>query len=112
MTTKNGRSYNVDEFSSRFRTWCDAAGLLQRCVFHGLRNAAARRGRLRGARDRCDHGHATLSKVTRHTKAADQAHLARLQLVTSSIAHGLPGEFHDLDQHGFARIDQLVQSDP
>ena len=34
-----------------------------------------------------------------------------LQLVASSMAHGLPGEFHDLDQHGFPRIDQLVQRD-
>jgi hypothetical protein len=39
LVTKTGKSYGANDFSEQFRSWCDAAGLPQHCVFHGLRKA-------------------------------------------------------------------------
>jgi len=69
LTTKNGRSYNVDDFSSRFRTRCDAVSLLQRGVFHGLRKR--RRSKCATHEIAAINGYVTLSKGTRYTKATD-----------------------------------------
>ena len=80
LTTKAGKSYHPSAFSDRFREWCDAAGLPQRCSFHGLRKAALTRLANAG---RTVHqiaaisGHASLSEVQRYTRGVDQARLAR-----------------------------------
>ena len=80
LTTGTGKSYNLNDFSDQFRRWCDAAGLPQRCIFHGLRKAACRRLAEAGCTVHeiaAISGHKTLKEVERYTKAADQAKLAR-----------------------------------
>jgi integrase len=80
LTTKTGKSYEANDFSQQFRAWCDAAGLPQHCVFHGLRKAAL----IRLADVGCTvhqigavSGHKSLKEVERYTRDADQARLAR-----------------------------------
>jgi integrase len=80
LTTRSGRSYGASVFSEQFRAWCDAAGLPQRCVFHGLRKAAARRLAEAGCTAHeiaALTGHASLREVERYTRAVDQARLAK-----------------------------------
>ena len=80
LTTRTGRSYSASVFSEQFRAWCDAAGLPQRCVFHGLRKAAARRLAEAGCTAHeiaALTGHASLREIERYTRAADQARMAR-----------------------------------
>jgi integrase len=87
LTTKRGKPYSADAFSIQFRTWCDAAGLPH--SFHGLRKAACRRLAEAGcsaSEIAAISGHATLSEVSRYTKAADQAKLAKAAL--GRIANG------------------------
>jgi integrase len=43
LTTRTEKSYNPDDFTAQFRTWCTEAGLPRQCVFHGLRKAALTR---------------------------------------------------------------------
>jgi integrase len=81
LTTKSGKPYDADAFSVQFRTWCDAAGVPG--SFHGLRKAACRRLAEAGcsaSEIAAVSGHATLAEVSRYTKAADQAKLARAAL--------------------------------
>jgi integrase len=80
LTTYTGKSYRGEDFSEMFRKWCDAAGLPAACSVHGLRKAAC--GLLAEAGCTASEiaaisGHATLSEVSRYTKAADQARLGR-----------------------------------
>jgi integrase len=80
LTTKSGKSYGANDFSEQFRSWCDAAGLPQHCVFHGLRKAALTRLADAGCTVHeiaAISGHASLKEVERYTKAADQTRLAR-----------------------------------
>jgi integrase len=80
LTTDGGKSYAGNDFTDQFRTWCDAAGLPQHCVFHGLRKAALTRLADAGCTAHeiaAISGHKTLSEVERYTKGADQARLAR-----------------------------------
>jgi integrase len=80
LTTRNGKSYSLNGFTDQFRDWCDAAGLPQHCVFHGLRKAAARRLAEAGCTPHqiaAITGHASLKEIVRYTKAVDQARLAR-----------------------------------
>jgi integrase len=87
LTTKTGKSYGADDFSTRFRSWCDDAGLPQRCVFHGLRKAAARRLAEAGCTAHeiaAITGHATLKEIERYTKAADQARMARAAMARTA----------------------------
>jgi integrase len=80
LTTKSGRSYSACVFSEQFCAWCDAAGLPQQCVFHGLRKAAARRLAEAGCTAHeiaALTGHASLREIERYTRAADQASMAR-----------------------------------
>ena len=82
LTAKSGKPYSADAFSVQFRTWCDEAGLSD-CSFHGLRKAACRRLAEAGcsaSEIAAISGHATLTEVSRYTKAADQAKLARAAL--------------------------------
>jgi integrase len=80
LTTGSGKSYSAGDFSRQFRAWCDAAGLPQRCKFHGLRKAALTRLADAGCTTHeiaAISGHKSLKEVERYTKAADQARLAR-----------------------------------
>jgi integrase len=80
LTTMSGKSYDADDFSDQFRSWCDAAELPQRCVFHGLRKAALTRLADVGCTAHeiaAISGHKSLKEVERYTRAADQARLAR-----------------------------------
>jgi len=88
LTAKSGKPYSADAFSVQFRTWCDEAGLSD-CSFHGLRKAACRRLAEAGcsaSEIAAISGHATLSEVSRYTKTADQAKLAKAAL--GRIANG------------------------
>jgi integrase len=80
LTTNTGKSYGDNDFTDQFRSWCNAAGLPKRCVFHGLRKAALTRLADAGCTTHelaAISGHKTLSELERYTKAADQARLAR-----------------------------------
>jgi integrase len=80
LTTNSGKSYDANNFTDQFRSWCDAAALPKRCVFHGLRKAALTRLADAGCTRHelaAISGHKTLSELERYTKAADQARLAR-----------------------------------
>lgn len=80
LTTRTGKPYRGEDFSEMFRAWCDAAGLPKACVVHGLRKAACRRLAEAGCSANeiaAISGHSSLSEVSRYTKAADQARLAR-----------------------------------
>jgi integrase len=80
LTTGSGKPYTGTNFSTVFSRWCDAAGLPAACNVHGLRKAACRRLAEAGcsaSEIAAVSGHATLSEVSRYTKAADQARLAR-----------------------------------
>jgi integrase len=80
LTTKSGKSYDAGDFSEQFRAWCDAAGLPQRCTFHGLRKVALTRLADAGCTAHeiaAISGHKSLKEVERYTRNADQARLAR-----------------------------------
>jgi integrase len=80
LTTRRGKSYDADDFSDMFRSWCDAAELPQACVFHGLRKSACTRLADAGCTAHeiaAISGHRSLREVERYTQAADQARLAR-----------------------------------
>jgi integrase len=84
LVTKAGKSYNPNDLSEQFRKWCDEAELPERCVFHGLRKAAARRLAEAGCSPHeiaAVTGHKTLRMVEHYTKAADQERLARQAMV-------------------------------
>ena len=88
LTTATGKPYGGDHFSRRFREWCDAAGLPQRCTPHGLRKAACRRLAEAGCSANeimAISGHATMKELVRYTKAADQARLARNAMAKAVI---------------------------
>jgi integrase len=87
-TTRTGKPYGGNDFSEMFRTWCDAAGLPAACSVHGLRKAACRRLAEAGcsaSEIAAFSGHATLSEVSRYTKAADQARLARNAMAKQAV---------------------------
>jgi integrase len=80
LVSKTGKPYSPRDLSEQFRRWCDAAGLPQRCTFHGLRKAALTRLADAGCTAHeiaAVSGHKTLKEVERYTKAADQVRLAR-----------------------------------
>jgi integrase len=65
-----------------------AAGLPQRCTFHGLRKAAARRLAEAGcsANEIAAWSGQSLREVERYTRAADQARLARNAMTRTAKA--------------------------
>jgi integrase len=80
LTTKTGKSYGGDDFSRRFRQWCDEADLPQRCVFHGLRKAALTRLAQAGCTPHeimAISGHNSLEMVEHYTRKVEQARLAQ-----------------------------------
>jgi integrase len=79
LTTRNGRPFAPAGFSNWFRACCNKAGL-PHCSAHGLRKAAARRLAEAGCTAHeisSVTGHASLSEVTRYTRATDQQRLAK-----------------------------------
>jgi len=88
-TTRFGRSYRENNFSDQFRAWCEDADLPQRCIFHGLRKAAAHRLVEAGCTAHeiaAITGHASLREVERYTRAVDQMRLAKSALAkTASV---------------------------
>jgi integrase len=81
--SRSSQPYSGNDFSEQFRQWCNAAGLPQHCVFHGLRKL----GCTRLADAGCTvheiaawSGHLTLREVERYTKAADRKRNARAAL--------------------------------
>ena len=104
LTTKKGKSYDTNVFSDEFRSWCNAAGLPQRCVFHGLRKAALTRLADCGCTAHeiaAISGHKSLVEVERYTKAADQVRLARAameRIANESVKPEPSGVSKSLDQ--------------
>jgi integrase len=97
LITRTGRSYSANNLSDLFRTWCNAAGLPPRCVFHGLRKAACTRLADAGCTEHeisAISGHKSLKEVQRYTKAADQARLARaaMERIANKSVKSEPGE--------------------
>jgi integrase len=80
LTSPTGRPYHASSFGNDFRVWCQEAGLLPRCTFHGLRYAMARRLAERGATTHqiaAITGHKSLNEIARYTQAPNQVRLAR-----------------------------------
>lgn len=97
LTTQSGKSYGANDFTDQFRSWCNAAGLPQRCVFHGLRKAALTHLADAGCTAHelaAISGHKTLSEVERYTKATNQARLARaaMERIGNRSVKPEPGE--------------------
>jgi integrase len=79
LVTERGKSFSAAGFGNWFRDRCNEAGLPQ-CSAHGLRKCAATRLADAGCslhEVMAITGHRSMSEVSRYTKAADQARLAR-----------------------------------
>jgi integrase len=101
LVTKSGKSYGRGDFSEQFRAWRDAAGLPQRCKFHGLRKAALTRLADIGCSAHeiaAISGHKSLKEVERYTRNADQARLARAAMARTLNETGTPTVKPDLDE--------------
>jgi enterobacteria phage integrase len=73
------KAYTVESFGNLMAKAIDKAGLPSRCVFHGLRKAAARRLAEAGcsaSQIAAITGHKSLSEVERYTRAASQSQMA------------------------------------
>jgi hypothetical protein len=96
LTTSFGKAFTSNGFGNFMADKIADAGLPERCVTHGLRKAAARRLAEAGCSANeimAITGHATLTEVTRYTKAAEQrrlAHKAIQRLTSSSSVSGFP----------------------
>jgi integrase len=80
LTTAYGKPFTAAGFGNWFRERCNEAGLPKNCVAHGPRKAACRRLAEAGCSANVIasiSGHATLTEVSRYTKAADQERMAR-----------------------------------
>lgn len=83
LVTKSGKPFSGTDFDEAFRKWCDDAGLLKRCRFHGLRKAGLTWGADQGWSTHqlmAWSGHRSLKEVERYTRAADQRRNARAAL--------------------------------
>jgi integrase len=101
LTTGSGKSNGANDFTYQFRSWCNAAGLPTRCVFHGLRKAALTRLSAAGCTVHeiaAISGHKTLSEVQHYTNAPDQARLARAAMgrIGNNGVKPEPGEVSNL----------------
>lgn len=79
VTNSYGRPYTVESFGNLMAQAIGGAGLPTRCVFHGLRKAAARRLAEAGATAHqiaAITGHKSLEEVERYTRAAEQSRMA------------------------------------
>jgi integrase len=80
MAAKDGRGTSVHGLGNTMAEAIERAGLPKRCVFHGLRKAAARRLAEAGCtvhQIMAITGHVTLEEVQRYTAAASQAPMAK-----------------------------------
>lgn len=80
LATKDGRGTSSHGLGCTMAEAIDRAGLPKRCVFHGLRKAAARRLAEAGCTAHqimSITGHVTLDEVERYTKDAQQAPMAK-----------------------------------
>ncbi|MEO0410410.1 MAG: site-specific integrase [Pseudomonadota bacterium] len=92
LITEYGRPYTSNGFGNWFAKACKRAGIPQ-CSSHGLRKAAARRLAEAGATAHeimAVTGHQSVAEVTRYTKAAEQAAMARraMTLVSDQKSNG------------------------
>jgi integrase len=91
LISKNDKPYKPNDFSEQFRAWCNAAGLPQRCTFHGLRKAGLTRLADVGVSAHglaAIGGHKTLREVERYTKRYDRERAAReamAQMVNAAV---------------------------
>lgn len=84
LITKSGRPYTGNDFSDQFRSWCDEAGVPQRCTFHGLRKYSATWFAMAGCgapEIAAWGGWKSLREVERYIRAADQKRRAGNALV-------------------------------
>jgi integrase len=80
LTTAYGKPFSAAGFGNWFRERCNEAQLPKHCVAHGLRKAACRRLAEAGCSANVIasiSGHASLTEVSRYTKAADQERMAK-----------------------------------
>lgn len=78
LVTEYAKPFSVAGFGTKFRSWCDEAGLTG-CSAHGLRKATAARLAERGASPHeimAITGHRSLEEVERYTRAAKKTELA------------------------------------
>ena len=78
LTTEYGKPFSPNGFGSKFREWCNQAGL-PHCSAHGLRKATAARLAEEGASAHeimAVTGHQTLEEVERYTREARRKKLA------------------------------------
>ena len=79
LTTEWGGPYSKKAFNTAFRKWCDAAGLPERCVPHGLRKGASKRMADQGCNETeiMSHiGHRTSKEVQRYIRDYDRKQAA------------------------------------
>lgn len=80
ITNSYGRQYTVESFGNLMAAAIRGSGLPNRCVFHGLRKAAARRLAEAGCTAHqiaAITGHKSLGEVERYTRSAAQSQMAR-----------------------------------
>lgn len=78
LVTEYAKPFSVAGFGTKFRDWCNQAGL-PHCSAHGLRKATAARLAERGASPHeimAITGHRSLEEVERYTRAAKKTELA------------------------------------
>ena len=78
LVTEYGKPFSAKGFGSKFRAWCDEAGL-PHCTAHGLRKAGASVAAENGATPHqlmAIFGWRTLKEAERYTKAAEQKRIA------------------------------------
>ena len=96
LPTAFGKPFTPKGFGNWMADKIGKAGVPDRCVTHGLRKAAARRLAEAGCSANeiaAITGHATLTEVSRYTRAAEQRTLARSaigRLAHKPSAHGVP----------------------
>lgn len=79
LASNRGAPYTTESFGNAMAAAIEAAGLPERCVFHGLRKAAARRLAEAGCTPHqiaAITGHKGLEEVERYTRAVTQSKLA------------------------------------
>ena len=93
LVTATGKPFTEREFNEFFRKACDAAGLPQSCVPHGLRKACCRRLAdlgLSPQRIAAISGHVTLKEIEHYTKAYDRRHAAKEAMAALVASHAKP----------------------
>jgi integrase len=90
LLTATGRPFKERAFNDWFREACNAAGLPESCVPHGLRKACCRRLAdlgLSPQRIGAISGHLTLKEIERYTKAYDRRQAAKEAMAALVASH-------------------------